>query len=136
MIRLSHGPEPLFLIEVLDRDDVLRAIEVLRGLGQPCHHQHENVSAGLISAPGAGASLGPLWWQSMCAIAALEAPAPLMVLDCGVAPARAAEALRMGQRWVVLDRRARGFAPLAAFAAQIGGIVLGTRPPVRSARET
>ncbi len=58
----------------------------------------------LVSAPGAALYAGAGWWVAM--IAAIRAEYPWLafedILDCCDAPGRAAEALRAGQRSVVL----------------------------------
>jgi len=127
MIHPAPGPEPLFLIEVSDRHDVVHALSLLRQVrgGQ---------AGGLISHPGAGAFLGPLWWQALCAVAQSDADGPQMpmILDCGLAAGRAAEAIRMGQRELVLLQASAGHAPLSVFAAQCGVRLWSARPAALS----
>ena len=63
----------------------------------------------LVSAPGAALYAGAGWWTAMMSAARAEHPAQPFedILDCGDAPGRAAEALRAGQRHLVL----RGVSP-------------------------
>jgi hypothetical protein len=59
----------------------------------------------LVSAPGAALYAGAGWWVAMMAAARSDHPGQLFddILDCGDAPGRAAEALRAGQRRLVLS---------------------------------
>ena len=76
----------------------------------------------LLSAPGAAAYLGALWWRAL--IAAVHAP--LDALDCADQPGRALEALAAGCRIVVL-LPCPAFPDVAARAQ--GALVLSARPP-------
>lgn len=80
---------------------------------------------GIISAPGAATLLGAPWWHR------LTAPLTLPhILDCDMAVATAAWALRHGQRLVVAGGNAAQMNSLRALAALCGGTVLPARPPV------
>ncbi len=60
----------------------------------------------LVSAPGAALYAGAAWWLALMAVARADHPASAAfenILDCGDAPGRAAEALRLGQRRLVLS---------------------------------
>lgn len=87
----------------------------------------------LLSAPGAAGSLGAAWFQALVARALGAVPPPLppwaLVLDCADAPGLALAALRAGVRCLVLDAASPGFAGVAAAAAEVGGTLLGARPP-------
>jgi hypothetical protein len=85
----------------------------------------------LISAPGAALYAGAGWWRALIALARREFPDATMtdLLDCADAPGRALEAIRIGQRGLVLSPAAPGFAAVAVIAAEHGGIVLPARPP-------
>jgi hypothetical protein len=87
----------------------------------------------LLSAPGAALYAGVGWWRSLVAQAAGTGTAPPPdILDCGAAPGRALEALRHGQRLLVLsepDVHARIFADIAERAARQGGVLFATAPP-------
>ena len=58
----------------------------------------------LVSARGAALYAGAGWWVALMAAARAECPDRRFddILDCGDAPGRAAEALRAGQRCLVL----------------------------------
>ncbi len=59
----------------------------------------------LVSAPGAALDAGAGWWTALLAAVRADHPGRTFedILDCGDAPGRAAEALRAGQRDLVLD---------------------------------
>ena len=95
----------------------------------------------LLSARGAAAYAGVLWWRELIAAARAAHPAtPVQdVLDCADAPGHAMAALRAGQRLLVLDAACPAFAAVAAAAATLGAHVLPAPPPAldlaeRSAR--
>jgi hypothetical protein len=83
----------------------------------------------LLSAPGAACYAGVGWWRALVSQAAAGRAAPPDILDCADAPGRALEALRHGQRLLVL----RGLPPavfedIAARAASMRAIVLPAAP--------
>ncbi len=85
----------------------------------------------LLSARAAASFAGCLAWQALARLAR-EAFADLVradILDCADAPGRALEALRLGQKVVVLDGDSVGFADVAERAAVLGASVLPVRPP-------
>ena len=84
----------------------------------------------LLSAPGAASFAGVLWWRALVEAARRAGPDAGMtdVLDCADAPGRAMAALREGQRLLVLDARAPGFAAVRDAAATLGATVLPERP--------
>jgi hypothetical protein len=81
----------------------------------------------LLSAPGAGAVGGALWWRALMRLARPgEADGP-DILDCGTDAGAALAALRAGQRVLVL---CGATAPLVTgAAATIGALVLEKAPP-------
>jgi hypothetical protein len=85
----------------------------------------------LLSAPGAAAFAGCLWWRALIGQAQAEFPDAVLddVLDCADAPGQAMAALRVGQRRLVLDPACPAFAAVAAAAAPLGATVLACRPP-------
>ncbi|HEY2132177.1 MAG TPA: hypothetical protein VGH36_04260 [Acetobacteraceae bacterium] len=85
----------------------------------------------MISAPSAACYAGCGWWRALMAAAQREFPdTPAEdILDCGAAPGFAMAALRAGQRQLVLDPTCPAFAAVAAAAARLDAVVLGTRPP-------
>jgi hypothetical protein len=82
----------------------------------------------LLSAPGAALFAGVGWWRALIAAATEHATAPPDILDCADAPGRALEALRLGQRLLVLQAPTH-FADIAERAARQGGTVLASPPP-------
>ncbi len=107
-------PGPVVLVA-----DFATAVEAV-GAGRPVT---------LLSAEGAAATLGALWWRALADAAQARATAPMAdILDCADAPGHAMAALRCGCRALVLAP-GPGFARVAAAAASLGGTVLDTRPP-------
>ncbi|HKM65316.1 MAG TPA: hypothetical protein VJY39_22780 [Acidisphaera sp.] len=84
----------------------------------------------LLSAPGAALFAGCAWWRAMVARGQALAPGLIAadILDCADAPARALEALRLGQRMLVLDPGVTSFASVVAAADGVA-VVLDRRPP-------
>lgn len=84
----------------------------------------------LLSARGAGAYAGCLWWQALVAQACATHPAVPVVdlLDCGDASGHALAALRIGLRGLVLAPTAPGWQRVAAIAAAEGAQLLATAP--------
>jgi hypothetical protein len=79
----------------------------------------------LLSAPFAASFGGCLWWAALMRAAGAESS----LLDCGDAPGRAVEALRLGLPGVVLQCEPEIFAAVAAIAAAQGALVLADAPP-------
>src|SRR5271168_4381219 len=77
----------------------------------------------LLSGPGAGGYAGVGWWLALVALAAAGGPVPPNVLDCGEATGRALEAVRAGQRLLVLRTNPALFRDVAERAARSGGAV-------------
>jgi hypothetical protein len=84
----------------------------------------------LLSAEGAAAYAGVGWWQALVHAAARDVPDTDMrnVLDCGFAPGRALEALRVGQTRLVLRADPRVWADIAERTATLGGVLLDKAP--------
>lgn len=80
----------------------------------------------LLSAPAAAGYMGCLWWQQMLLQAGFAGPA---FLDCGDAPGRALEALRLGLGGLILRCDPQRFAIVAEIAAAQGAVLLGQAPP-------
>jgi hypothetical protein len=80
----------------------------------------------LLSAPGAALYAGCLWWRELLAAAGYEGVA---LLDCGAAPGRAVEALRLGLRGIVLEAPPAAFDVVAKLAAAQGAVLLAVAPP-------
>jgi hypothetical protein len=85
----------------------------------------------LLSAPGAVLYAGSGWWRALVRQAEAEFPGVKFVdiLDCADASGLALGALRIGQRRIVLDPSAPGWAAVAAIGASRGAEVLARRPP-------
>ncbi len=85
----------------------------------------------LLSGEGAGAYAGVAWWQALVAAAALAAPGADFcdVLDCGNATGRALEALRAGQRLLVLRAGPVVWDDMARRAAGLGATLWANAPP-------
>jgi hypothetical protein len=86
----------------------------------------------LLSAPGAAVYAGVGWWIALIAAAHAEHPHPAFtdILDCADSPGRAAEAIREGQRQVVLVGTPRLLLErVEALAAECGAVVLAEAPP-------
>jgi hypothetical protein len=84
----------------------------------------------LLSAPGAALLAGCGWWRALVAAADAERPGLVAadILDCADAAGRALEAMRAGQRLIVLaDCPAR--ADVADAARGYGAVLLAGRPP-------
>ncbi len=85
----------------------------------------------LLSAPGAAGYAGSLWWIALAAAARAMAPGLITadILDCGAAAGYALDALRSGQRVLVLARSCPAYAAVVSAAAGIGACVLDRAPP-------
>ncbi len=84
----------------------------------------------LLSGEGAGAYAGVAWWQALVAAAALAPGADLCdVLDCGGAAGRALEALRGGQKLLVLRAAPLIWDDIARRASGLGATLLVDPPP-------
>lgn len=84
----------------------------------------------LLSAPGAAGYAGASWWIALAAAARVEAPGLIAadILDCGAAAGYALEALRNGQRAIVLAPSCAARAPVLSAAGAIGASVLERAP--------
>ena len=80
----------------------------------------------LLSAPGAARFGGCGWWAALIGAAGFTGPS---LLDCGDAPGRAVEALRLGLPGIVLTCEAAAYASVAALAAAQAAVLLPTPPP-------
>ena len=84
----------------------------------------------LLSAPGAAGYAGCGWWRALVEQARARHPATEAadILDCGEAAGRALEALRIGQKTLILDPACTACAAVAAAAAECGATLLDRRP--------
>lgn len=102
------------------------------GMAQAALAQAAGRPITLVSGEGAAAYAGVAWWQALVAEAAAGtgADAPVRhVLDCGIAPARALEALRAGQILLVLRANPLVLQDIGRRAAGMGAILLPRAPP-------
>ncbi len=85
----------------------------------------------LLSAPDAACFMGAAWWRAL--VVAASALRPCLrredLLDCGDAAGRAVEALRLGQRGLILSGGCPQRPAVLERAAPLGAIVLPSRPP-------
>ncbi len=113
----EHGPTGArAAIVIHDIDHARAALSAAETLG---------CAVTLVSAPSAGASLGPEVFTALMA-AALDASPSVNVywiLDCGRDPAFAVAALAAGVPQVVLDAHSPAFARVRAIAEQVGARV-------------
>ena len=112
---------PVIVIHGLD--DARAALDAATGAG--CD------ALTLLSAPDAACFLGAAWWRALVAAAAAFAPGLPRndLLDCGDAAGRAVEALRLGQRGLVLSAACPQRLAVLERAAALGATVLADRPP-------
>ena len=80
----------------------------------------------LLSAPGAGVYAGAGWWR---ALMLAVCPADPDILDCGSAAGRALEALRAGQKTLILRAADPILHEVRAMAEAVGAQVLTEAPP-------
>ncbi len=85
----------------------------------------------LLSGPGAGLYAGVGWWLALMQAARANAPAPDFphMLDCADSPGRALEAVRAGQKILILSCPEPTHAQLIARAATLGATLLPAAPP-------
>jgi hypothetical protein len=80
----------------------------------------------LLSAPGAAEYAGCLWWKHLLTEAEFFGTA---LLDCGDAPGRALEALKLGLCGVILRCPPASYAVVAEIAAAQNALLLPQAPP-------
>ena len=85
----------------------------------------------LLSPPGFAGYAGAPWWQALLRAARFDGPS---LLDCGDAPGRALEALRIGLPGVVVAARGDVFAQIVAIARVSGAMALEVAPPALDVR--
>ena len=84
----------------------------------------------LLSAEGAASYAGVGWWRALVAAARETVPGchATDILDCGEAPGRALEALRAGQKALVLRSDPRVWVDIAWRARSCGAALLEAAP--------
>jgi hypothetical protein len=100
---------------------------IVHGLAQARAALAPGLPVTLLSAPGAALYAGVGWWRALVAASCEGGASPPDILDCADAPGRALEALRHGQRILVL-RAPTVFDDVAARAATQGAFVLPEAP--------
>ena len=85
----------------------------------------------LLSAHGAAGFLGAGWWLALTTLlqSRMAACGAADCLDCGAAAGRAMEALRLGQRRLILSRDCPQFEAVLERAAAQGATLESVRPP-------
>jgi hypothetical protein len=78
----------------------------------------------LLSGDNAAGYAGCLWWRELLAAASFDGPS---FLDCGIAPGRALEALKLGLPGIILQ--GGGWPLVAELALAQGARLLTARPP-------
>jgi hypothetical protein len=99
---------------------------VIHGLAQARVALRPGRPLTLLSAPGAAQYAGCLWWRELLRLAEFNGAA---FLDCGNAPGRALEALKLGLTGLILTCPAPAFAVVAEIAAAQAATLLATAPP-------
>ena len=84
----------------------------------------------LLSAPGAACYAGCGWWRALVDQARTQHPDAEAddILDCADAAGRALEALRIGQKALILDGGCTAYAAVASAAVECGAVLLDRRP--------
>ncbi|MBV9736171.1 MAG: hypothetical protein JO209_09705 [Acidisphaera sp.] len=103
----------------------------VHGLAQAVAALAQGRPVALLSGRGAALYAGCAWWRELIGAArAVHPDVPAIdILDCADAPGRAMEALRTGQRLLVLDPACPAFAAVTGAAACLGATLLAARPP-------
>lgn len=112
--------------KLLDSSALLPPAVVIHGVGQAVQATAYGRPVTLLSAPGAALSWGCLWWRELLRVSGHEGPA---LLDCAAAPGRAAEALAIGLRGIVLIP-GPSWGEIAALAERSGALLLPSPPPL------
>ena len=118
------------LIIETSTSDILPPAILIHGLGEARLAVNQPRPVTLISPPGAAISWGSLWWQALLSAADYKGPA---LLDCAQAPGRAAEALALGLKGLVLSP-CPNWNEIAGLAKQNGATLLSSRPPALDLR--
>jgi hypothetical protein len=102
----------------------------VHGLAHACVALAPALPVTLLSARGAALYAGCAWWHNMVSEARRRHPdvAVTDILDCADGAGRAMAALRIGQRFLILDK-CQAWDDVAEAARSVGAILLDTRPP-------
>ena len=110
---------------------ILYQAVIVHGLAEARIALAPGLPATLLSGRGAALYAGAGWWREVMAAARAAFPgAPMThLLDCGDAPGRAFEALRLGLPGLVLDALCPAFPEVARAASACGALLLDRAPP-------
>ena len=111
--------------KLLDSSATLPPAVIVHGNGQAIQAAGFGRPVTLLSAPGAAIAWGCLWWCELLRASGHEGPA---LLDCAAAPGRAAEALAIGLKGIVLTP-GPSWGEISVLAARGGALLLSTPPP-------
>lgn len=118
---MIHPPIPPRVFVVASAVEIRAILSVLptqETPGTPC--------IALLSPADAGCFMGPAWWRALLAETGVTCPA---FLDCGTAAGRAAEALGLGLRHIVLHGTGRQAEAIQLLAHALKATCLTDRPP-------
>jgi len=119
--------KPSVTVKVKQSDMIpLQPAVIVHSLAQARQVTATGRPATLLSARGAALYAGCLWWQELLAQSGFTGQA---FLDCGDAPGRALEALKLGLTGLVLRCPAPAFAAVAEIAALHYATLLAAAPP-------
>ncbi len=108
-----------------DNSPTLPPAIIVHGLAEATYALAPGRPVTLLSAHGAALAWGCLWWRELLAASGHGGPA---LLDCAAAPGRAAEALAIGLKGIVLAP-GPSWGEIAALAAQSKAALLPAPPP-------
>ncbi|WP_182947118.1 hypothetical protein [Gluconacetobacter takamatsuzukensis] len=118
---MIHPPPPRRVFAVASAVEVRAVLAVLAGHAAP-----GPPDCALLSPADAGCFMGPAWWRALLAETGAVLPA---FLDCGPAAGRAAEALGLGLRHIVLHGTGPQARTIHLLARSLGATCLTARPP-------
>ncbi|WP_182986840.1 hypothetical protein [Gluconacetobacter aggeris] len=118
---MIHPPIPPRVFVVASAVEVRAILSIL-----PAPEAPGTACIALLSPADAGCFMGPAWWRALLAETGATLPA---FLDCGTAAGRAAEALGLGLRHIVLHGTGRQAETIQHLAHTLGATCLPGRPP-------
>ncbi|GEB36045.1 hypothetical protein GLI01_00800 [Gluconacetobacter liquefaciens] len=118
---MIHPPPPPRVFVVASAVEIRAVLAVLR-----THETPHTPGCVLLSPADAGCFMGPAWWHALLAETGFTFPA---FLDCGTAAGRAAEALGLGLRHIVLHGTGRQADTINLLARSLDATCLHHRPP-------
>ncbi|GBQ21983.1 hypothetical protein ACLRDC_10890 [Gluconacetobacter sacchari] len=118
---MIHSPLPARVFAVASAAEIRAVLAALAA-----HGAADRPACALLSPAGAGCLMGPAWWRAVLAETGAILPA---YLDCGAAAGRAAEALGLGLRHIVLHGDGPQAATIHLLARTLGATCLAAPPP-------